>query len=75
MEDNKQNTTEDLFPEHKAGFHTTYTAHCSDCFKENRLIQAHKVVNIPPIEMPPRNWAKGVMNKIIYGDEEKFYDK
>lgn len=31
--------------EHVAGFHYEYQDDCPECFKENRLIQAHKVVN------------------------------
>lgn len=27
------------------------------------------------IELLPKNWAKDVMNKIVWGDKEHFYDK
>jgi len=35
--------TIDLYQEHFA--HDTFEEHCSDCFKENRILQARKIVN------------------------------
>lgn len=61
-------------PEHVA-YHQSFHSDCSDCRKERRMLEAWKTVNIPPIEMPPRNWAKSVINKIIYGEDHRFYDK
>ena len=31
--------------EHKAGYHQTFTKHCYECEKQNRLIQAFRTVN------------------------------
>ena len=38
-----ENETLDLEKEHQ--FHTEYTEHCSTCWSEARLINAHKTVN------------------------------
>ena len=59
----------DTYIEHK--FHDTYQADCSTCYSESRLIKAYKTVNIPKIEMPPKNWVNHLMNHIIGGH---FYD-
>lgn len=39
---NDKELNQDLFWEHSA--HDTFQEKCSDCFKENRIIQAHKIV-------------------------------
>ena len=36
---------EDNWKEHMANFHTTFQENCSECYKENRLIQTHRTVN------------------------------
>lgn len=60
--------------EHLGGQHKTFQNGCYECASENRLKKSYRIVNIPKIEMLPKNWARDVMNKIIWGDSKHFYD-
>jgi hypothetical protein len=62
-----------LEQEHKGGFHNTYTEKCYECYKENRLIRTYGIVNQP--EVMPVGWGQSIINKIIWGDDARFYNK
>lgn len=63
----------DSYKEHWC--HQSFHSDCSECFKENRTINAWKTVNIPQVEFLDKDWAKNIMNKIIWGEDTDYYEK